>query len=113
MKKIASLLALLLTPAAAWSADLTGAQTYSGTISAVVPGYYGQVGVDLADGWTCQGNRQVILQTSNPRYNEIVAVLITAQATQQTVKFYALASNPGQNGYCTIGEAALGNFSAW
>lgn len=114
MKKILSFLALLLTPAAVWATDLTGTQTYSGMITAVAPGYYGQVGVDLADGWTCHGNRQVILQSSNPRYNEILAVLITAQATQQSVKLYAIPSNATfLNGYCTIDEAAIGNFSAW
>lgn len=93
--------------------DLVGQQSYLGTINAVAPGFYGHTGVELVDGMSCRGRRQVILLTSNPRYSDILAILLTAQASHSSVKFYAIAAQPDLGGFCTIGEAALGNFSVW
>lgn len=95
------------------AADLTGQQSYFGTINAVAPGFYGHTGVELVDGMSCRGRRQVILLTSNPRYADILALLLTAQASRTGVKLYAIAAQPDLGGFCTIGEAALGNFSVW
>ena len=51
--------------------------------------------------------------TSNARYNEIVAMLMTAHATREHVSFYKLAANSDYYGYCTIDSAALGDLNAW
>ena len=40
-------------------------------------------------------------------------MLLTAQTTNTNVKLHAIAGNVDGNGFCTISEAALGNFSAW
>lgn len=100
-------------PAIASAADLTGMASYYGPVTAVAPGFYGHVGVEMADGTTCRGRRQLILLTSNPHYTDILSLLLTAQASHANVKFYAPASQQDTAGFCTIGEAAIGNFTPW
>jgi hypothetical protein len=104
-------LGALAMPASA--ADLTGDQTYFGVITAVAPGFYGYIGVELAPGMSCRGSRQVLLMKSNPMYNEILSLLIASQVNQAPVKFARLASNVDTTGYCVIHEASIGNFSPW
>lgn len=113
MIKLIVTMSIMCCSAMAPAADLTGQQSYFGTINAVAPGFYGQTGVELLDGMSCRGRRQVILLTSNPRYADILALLLTAQASHLGVKLYAIAAQPDFGGFCTIGEAALGNFSVW
>lgn len=67
----------------------------------------------LAAGCTCRGKSQVILLTSNPRYADVYAALLTAQASGQNVKFYILTDQSPAFNYCSICEMAIGDFKPW
>lgn len=114
LRLIVLVAALAVFPVVAAQADdFTGERSYYGTINAVAPGFYGHTGVEMTEGSTCKGRRQLILLTSNPRYNDILALLLTAQASKTSVTLCSIGKNVESNGYCTIGEASLGNFSLW
>lgn len=113
MKKIIAVLMALLAPASAWASDVTGTQNYLGTITAVAPGYYGHAGINLPSGWSCRGRSVVLLLTSNPRYADILAIMITAQSTHQSVKLHTPAATADYSGFCTIEEASLGDLVVW
>ena len=108
-----TLLLAISTSGTAWASDLTGGQDYYGQIPSIAPGYYGYMGVQLQNGSTCNGRAAVSLHPDNSHYNEIVATLLTAQATNANVKLHAIAANVDGNGFCTISEAAIGNFVGW
>ena len=98
------------------AADLTGTDTYYGKINSVSVGFFSNVGVALQDGTTCNGQKVAVLLTTNPKYKEILSLLLTAETSQKEVHFYRVASNLSQFGtppYCVINEAALGKFPLW
>jgi hypothetical protein len=108
-----ALAAMFWWPNCADAEDIVGVKSYFGVVEAVASGFYGHTGVQLAPGVTCRGQSQVLLLSNHPKYNEIFAMLMTAQATRVSVKFYELYKQQDAYGFCTIGEAALGNFIAW
>ena len=79
MVALMSLLILLwlssFTPVAAHAADFTGVLgvSYLSRVTSVAPGFYGHVGVGLADGHTCWGSSVVVLQVDNPKYKDILS----------------------------------------
>lgn len=97
-----------------FAANLTGTQTYSGKISSVAIGFYGQVGVSLVSD-TCNGSSVVVLLNDNVKYKEILAGLLTAQTSGSDVKMYALPQKLTTFGtpYCVITEFSLGAFPLW
>jgi len=108
--------AILCLSSAVRAGDITGASTYYGPTQGVAFGLFSNIGVGLPTGQTCHGSPVVVLLTSNPRYTEIVSVLLTAEASHVSVKMYSLGTvmtNFGGTNYCTITEAGLGNFPLW
>jgi len=118
MKKIICALAMsaaLSTTASASWIDSNG--NYVGTISSVGVNFFDGIGVGLTDGVTCNGSRPVVyLPYSNPRYKEILAVLVAAQASGQEVRMFRIRdtlSPLGNYSYCTITSASIGGFPLW
>ena len=116
MGKAQFIAAMLITWAgAANSADFNG-QSYYGKTEGVGVGFWGHVGVGLPTGTTCRGQERVILLTTNPRYNEIYSILVTAESSGKQVKFYNVTNSitpTAGTTYCVIDFVALGNFYGW
>lgn len=117
MKNVVATIGFIVWSSIASAGDISTASTYFGGIQGVGVGFWGHVGVGLPVGQTCHGSQTVVLLTSNPRYKEILTILIAAESTGQSVKMYQLgASNyaPAAGAtYCVVTEAALGNFPIW
>jgi hypothetical protein len=89
---------------------------YHGTIQGVAVGFFGNVGVGFPSPTTCAGTPAAVLLTSNPQYNSILALLLTAQATGADVNINTLPSvvqTFGGAAYCIITAASLGEFVYW
>lgn len=103
------------TTASASTIDSVG--NYHGTIGSVAVGFFSGIGVSLTDGVTCNGNAVVYLPFDNTRYKDILATLLSAQASGQNVRLYrtldTISTFPGGYAYCTITAAAIGDFPLW
>ena len=101
-----------------WASSIDANGTYHGPISSVGPGFFSGVGVGLTGGATCNGQSVVILLYSNPNYKDLLATLLTAQATGQDVALYRMLDTitsyyNGTYSYCTITAASVGLFPLW
>ena len=77
----------------------------------VAVGYYQEVGIFLPSGVTCNGERSLLLMRSNPLFEEIYSLLLTATMSDKQVHFGPVVGNTlHPNGFCVIQEAALGKF---
>ena len=113
---IAGFFALAFTSTAAHATNYTGGTSYFGPVQAVASGFWGEVGIGLANGDTCLGRSQVILQRSNSRFNEMLSLMITAAASGKSVKLYNIGTTTvvfAGLTYCVATEASLGDFPGW
>lgn len=113
---IAGVVAFALTSTAANATNYTGGTSYFGPIQAVASGFWGEVGISLANGDTCLGRSQVILARSNSRFNEMLSLMITAAASGKSVKLYNIGTTTvvfSGLTYCVVTEASLGDFPGW
>jgi hypothetical protein len=109
--------ALLLASTAGHAGTIDSAGNYRGTVRSVAPGFFAGVGVEL-DGVTCNGWSVVILPHSDTRYKDILAVLLSAQATGQNVRMPGMLGvlttfGSGSYSFCTITAASVGDFPLW
>jgi hypothetical protein len=117
MKKLFLALWLAGSCVAAHAADIATVGNYAGPIQGVALGFFSSVGVGLPSGQTCHGKNVVVLLTTHPRYKEILAAMLAAEAGNRNVRFNQIGGvvetfSPGYT-YCVIGEAAIGDFPLW
>ena len=108
--------ALIFSSTAANAANYTGGTSYFGPIQAVASGFWGEVGIGLANGDTCLGRNQVVLPRSNARFSEMLSLMITAAASGKPVKLYNIGTTTVTFAgltYCVVTEASLGDFPGW
>jgi hypothetical protein len=90
---------------------------YIGTVQGIGIGFFSNVGVGLTGGATCNGQSVVVLLTSNPQYTAMLAALLSAQASGQDVKLFAITGTTqtfaGGNTYCVITAVSFGDFPLW
>ena len=92
--------------------------TYHGPIGSVASNFFSGVGVGLTGGVTCNGQSVVILPYSLSNYKDILATLLTAQASGQDMSLYRMMDvitsfYGGTYAYCTISAASVGIFPLW
>ena len=113
MKKMVFGLALL-TCVSADALDLNGSTGYFGEIVSVAPGFYGQVGIALSTGTTCNGKSQIVLRKDHTSFSQVYAALLAAVVSNSNVHFGPVIGNTiDANGFCLVDEAAIGRFPGW
>lgn len=119
IRKLCALLATGFFMLSANAGTIDSVGTYRGTIDGVGIGFFAGVGVGLTGGATCNGKSVVILLFSNPQYKDLLAVLLSAEASGKNVRMYRLLDNietyynTSTYAYCVITAASLGDFPLW
>jgi len=109
-------LLLVFFQSTVYAVDLFGTDTYYGKINSIAIGFFGNVGIALESGTTCNDQSVVVLLTSSSKYKDILSLLLTAEISQKEVHMYRVASELSTFGtppYCVITEAGLGQFPLW
>ena len=110
-KRLSALIACTVLSSVSVAGTIDSVGTYRGAILSVAPGFFAGIGVAL-EGVTCNGQPVAFLPYSDPHYKDMLAVLLSAQATGQNARMYRMLDTISY-GYCTISSASVGDFPFW
>lgn len=106
------LMTLLASPA--FAVNLNGSTGYYGEIASISNGFYGNIGVALPSGTTCNGKPVLILKRDNPAFKEIYATLLAAVTQKRNAHIGPeIGKVIDSNGFCVISEVAIERFPIW
>lgn len=96
--------------------ELDGTKSYYGNVTAVISGFWNNVGVQLDSGVMCNGRSVVMLHSDNPSFDQSYAILLAVKASNQKVH---LGPKIGPehvdavSDMCLIDEVSMGEVRSW